>query len=91
MHAPLPKVFDVSQAPHLYGPGKTYHCFAGRDATKAFARVSLEEADIASQDLTDLTAEELRILANWIEKYQSTYAVVAKLPPPPASPKTAKL
>jgi len=50
----------------------------------------LEEADIASQDLTDLTSEELRILANWIEKYQSTYAVVAKLPPP-ASPKTAKL
>ena len=73
-------MYDVSAAPQLYGPGKTYHCFAGRDATKAFAKVSLEEADIASQDLTDLTPEELRILANWVEKYAGTYPVIATLP-----------
>lgn len=29
-------VYDVSASPHLYGPGGSYHFFAGRDATRAF-------------------------------------------------------
>lgn len=29
-------IYDVSASPHLYGPGGSYHFFAGRDATRAF-------------------------------------------------------
>ena len=29
-------VYDVSASPHIYGPGGSYHFFAGRDATRAF-------------------------------------------------------
>jgi predicted heme/steroid binding protein len=29
-------IFDVSASPHTYGPGGSYHVFAGRDATRAF-------------------------------------------------------
>ncbi|KEF53199.1 uncharacterized protein A1O9_10647 [Exophiala aquamarina CBS 119918] len=30
------KIFDVSAGRHTYGPGGSYHVFAGRDATRAF-------------------------------------------------------
>ena len=29
-------IYDVSASPHIYGPGGSYHFFAGRDATRAF-------------------------------------------------------
>lgn len=29
-------IYDVSASPHMYGPGGSYHFFAGRDATRAF-------------------------------------------------------
>lgn len=36
-------VYDVSASPHLYGPGGSYHFFAGRDATRAFVTGCFEE------------------------------------------------
>ncbi|KAI9878826.1 MAG: hypothetical protein M1830_010395 [Pleopsidium flavum] len=29
-------IYDVSANPHMYGPGGSYHFFAGKDATRAF-------------------------------------------------------
>ncbi|KAI9368757.1 cytochrome b5-like heme/steroid binding domain-containing protein [Aspergillus egyptiacus] len=40
-------VFDVSANPGMYGPGGSYHFFAGRDATRAFVTGCFQE------DLTD--------------------------------------
>ncbi|KAL2853367.1 cytochrome b5-like heme/steroid binding domain-containing protein [Aspergillus pseudoustus] len=40
-------IFDVSANPGMYGPGGSYHFFAGRDATRAFVTGCFQE------DLTD--------------------------------------
>ncbi|MCJ1439181.1 hypothetical protein MMC27_008572 [Xylographa pallens] len=36
-------IYDVSASPHFYGPGGSYHFFAGRDATRAFVTGCFEE------------------------------------------------
>ncbi|MCJ1226857.1 hypothetical protein MMC12_003512 [Toensbergia leucococca] len=36
-------IYDVSASPHLYGPGGSYHFFAGREATRAFVTGCFEE------------------------------------------------
>lgn len=36
-------IYDVSASPHLYGPGGSYHFFAGRDATRAFVTGCFQE------------------------------------------------
>lgn len=38
-------VYDVTSAKDLYGPGQTYHCMAGREATRALAKLSFEGTD----------------------------------------------
>lgn len=41
-----PQVFDVSKKKMFYGKNGVYSVFAGRDATKAFAKNSLDEKDL---------------------------------------------
>ena len=36
-------IFDVSASPHTYGPGGSYHIFAGRDASRAFVTGCFQE------------------------------------------------
>lgn len=36
-------IYDVSAGPRHYGPGGTYHFFAGRDATRAFVTGCFDE------------------------------------------------
>ncbi|MCJ1355820.1 MAG: hypothetical protein MMC33_005812 [Icmadophila ericetorum] len=36
-------IYDVSASPHTYGPGGSYHFFAGRDATRAFITGCFQE------------------------------------------------
>lgn len=36
-------IYDVSASPHIYGPGGSYHFFAGRDATRAFVTGCFDE------------------------------------------------
>lgn len=40
------QIFDVSSKANFYGKDGVYSIFAGRDATKAFAKNSLDEADL---------------------------------------------
>ncbi|KAJ1420066.1 hypothetical protein B484DRAFT_305170, partial [Ochromonadaceae sp. CCMP2298] len=39
------EVFDLSQARGVFGPGGVYHPIAGREATRALARLSFEQED----------------------------------------------
>ncbi|RDA83811.1 hypothetical protein CP532_4612 [Ophiocordyceps camponoti-leonardi (nom. inval.)] len=43
-------IYDVSKGRHMYGPGASYHIFAGRDSSRAFITTCLDQAD----DVPDL-------------------------------------
>ena len=51
-------VFDVTPSRDMYVPGKGYSCFAGKDASKALGKSSLNPADCIA-DFSDLTPEEV--------------------------------
>lgn len=56
-------VYDVSfGGKEHYGPGGSYHIFAGIDASRALAKMSFDPNDVNSSDLSDLTEEQLKIL-----------------------------
>jgi predicted heme/steroid binding protein len=75
-------IFDVSYGGHhLYGPDGPYQIFAGRDASRALAKMSMEVNDLESSDLTDLTKEQTASLAKWFETFQSKYPLVGALRP----------
>ena len=63
-------VYDVSSARHLYGPGCAYHCMAGREASRAMAKLSFDEEDLQSTETEDLNGFERGTLDDWIEKFR---------------------
>lgn len=64
---------------HFYGPGSPYEAFAGRDASRALAKMSFEEKDLGSRELDDLSLAERESLLNWEAQFRSKYDVVGKL------------
>lgn len=58
------RVLDVREGADYYGPDGPYKVMAGRDASKAFAMMSLKEED-AMADLSGVPAENLKILDDW--------------------------
>lgn len=76
------KVFDVSfGGVAFYGPGGPYSKFAGRDASRALAKVSLEDGDITSNDVSDLTEKQIKVLNDWITTFEEKkkYPIVGRL------------
>lgn len=57
-------VFDVSHKRDTYGPGGSYHLFAGKDASKALGKSSLKEED-AVPDYSNLPEPEMKVLNDW--------------------------
>ncbi|KAJ0394679.1 hypothetical protein P43SY_004162 [Pythium insidiosum] len=62
-----------------YGPDGTYSLFAGRDASVALARMSLDPEVLDDANLDELTEEERKTLADWSTRFQQKYSVVGKL------------
>jgi membrane-associated progesterone receptor component len=75
------EVFDVSDAKDFYGVDGSYHCFAGRDASRAMAKLSFDEEELCNQNLDDLGIFERDVLQNWIDKfkYGKQYPIVGHL------------
>jgi membrane-associated progesterone receptor component len=71
-------VFDVSSS-DFYKPNGSYSVFAGKDATVALARMSLNECDLNKEDI--LTAKEQETLKEWknFYKIKKNYPVVGRL------------
>lgn len=77
------KVYDVSSAPHYYGPEGTYSSFAGRDASRSlasnkiikFPRDTVQPLD----DLADLDAAERDALDSWRDFYDNKYPCVGRI------------
>lgn len=80
------EVYDVSDRADFYGEGCTYHCFAGRDASRAMARLSFDEEDLSNNDVSDLGPFERSQLEDWVQKfkYYNNYPIVGKISMPPA-------
>ncbi|KAK2168689.1 hypothetical protein LSH36_15g18029 [Paralvinella palmiformis] len=72
------KVYDVSSARDMYGPGAPYSKFAGRDATYSLAKFDLTAHD-EPVDFDSLTKIEQDCLLNWETFYKEKYQLVGML------------
>ncbi|CAH2070258.1 unnamed protein product [Thlaspi arvense] len=69
------QIYDVTQSRMFYGPGGPYALFAGKDASRALAKMSFEEKDLTS-DISGLGPFEMDALTDWEYKFKSKYANV---------------
>jgi membrane-associated progesterone receptor component len=80
------QIYDVSQSKAFYGPGGPYALFAGKDASRALAKMSFEEKDLTG-DIEGLSAYEAEALTDWEYKFMSKYVKVGTVKPGPVSNK----
>jgi len=57
-------VFDVSHKHEVYGPGKSYNIFAGKDGSKGLGMSSLKPEN-AVPDYSDLSESDMKVLNDW--------------------------
>ncbi|GKB66777.1 membrane steroid-binding protein 1-like protein, partial [Tanacetum coccineum] len=76
---------DMQQTRMFYGPGGPYALFAGKDASRALAKMSFEEKDLTG-DITGLGLFELDALRDWEYKFMSKYAKVGTIKTPETAP-----
>jgi len=72
-------VFNVTSAPHYYGGAGSYAAMAGKEVARTLATMSMEEDDLTSHQIRDLTEEQWEELFSWIDKYQDKYPLVGRL------------
>ncbi|XP_020094208.1 membrane steroid-binding protein 2-like [Ananas comosus] len=72
------QIYDVSQSRMFYGPGGPYALFAGRDASRALAKMSFEQKDLTG-DISGLGPFELEALQDWEYKFMSKYVKVGTI------------
>jgi membrane-associated progesterone receptor component len=76
------KVFDMSFGGIIfYGDGGPYNIFAGRNASRALGRMSLDVADLDNYSIEDFTEKETKIMNDWIKTFEERkkYPIVGKL------------
>jgi len=71
-------VYDVTWGRDFYGPGGPYGMFAGKDCTRALAKMSFDPADFTGS-LDGLDRDELDRLEEWIETFEGKYRRVGRL------------
>lgn len=71
-------VFDVTRNGASYGPGKGYHIFTGKDASRALAKSSLRPTDAIAR-WEDLTDKEKKVLDDWYYFFSLRYNIVGKV------------
>ncbi|KAI9222417.1 cytochrome b5-like heme/steroid binding domain-containing protein [Blastocladiella britannica] len=71
-------IFDVSANREMYPHAKGYGLFAGKDASRALAKSSLDVDDISSK-WDDLNEDELKTLNDWVSFYEKKYPKVGRV------------
>ena len=71
-------VYDVGRGRDFYGPGGPYATFAGKDCTRALAKVDFDP-ELFTSDVAGLDPAELDKLDEWIEMFESKYRRVGRL------------
>jgi len=74
------QVYDVGRGRDFYGPGGPYGMFAGKDCTRALAKVAFD-SELFTGDMDGLDQEELDKLEEWIEMFEGKYQCVGRLLP----------
>jgi len=65
------KVYDMSfGGVTFYGKECPYNIFAGHDATRALAKMSLDLKEVENSDISDLTEKEIQVLNDWIKTFE---------------------
>ncbi|CAL9780970.1 unnamed protein product [Musa acuminata subsp. burmannicoides] len=72
------QIYDVTQSRMFYGPGGPYALFAGKDASRALAKMSFEQNDLTG-DISGLGPFELEALQDWEYKFMDKYAKVGTI------------
>ncbi|CAK9141331.1 unnamed protein product [Ilex paraguariensis] len=72
------RIFDVTEGMSFYGPGKDYSMFAGKDASRALAKMSKNEEDVCAS-LEGLSEKEIGVLNDWEKKFEAKYPVVGNV------------
>ncbi|CAL1404998.1 unnamed protein product [Linum trigynum] len=62
----------------FYGPGGPYALFAGKDASRALAKMSFEDKDLTG-DISGLGPFEMEALQDWEYKFMSKYVKVGSI------------
>ena len=70
-------LISSSCLPTESGAGSGYSVFAGREAARALAKMSLREEDCTA-DLEDLTKREQDTLRDWEERLLDKYSIVGQ-------------
>ncbi|KAF6989271.1 hypothetical protein CFC21_006617 [Triticum aestivum] len=78
------QIYDVTQSRMFYGPGGPYALFAGKDASRALAKMSFEPQDL-NGDTSGLGPFELDALQDWEYKFMSKYVKVGTIKKAPAT------
>ncbi|TMW57834.1 hypothetical protein Poli38472_014437 [Pythium oligandrum] len=66
----LGEVYDVTSHRNQYGPGGPCAAFAGKEASRALATMSMNDEDLDSLDLSDLSDEYIDALHRWMKRFQ---------------------
>lgn len=78
------RVLDVHEAGYeFYGPEGPYKHLAGKDGSRALALMSLKAED-ATNDLSELSEDQLGVLDDWATKLYDKYPMVGMLQQPHA-------
>ncbi|KAK8948296.1 Membrane steroid-binding protein 2 [Platanthera guangdongensis] len=72
------QIYDVTQSRMFYGPGGPYALFAGKDASRALAKMSFDQKDLTG-DISGLGPFELEALQDWEYKFMSKYVKVGTI------------
>ncbi|KDR67877.1 hypothetical protein GALMADRAFT_257777 [Galerina marginata CBS 339.88] len=71
-------IFDVSSKKDVYGPGRSYSIFAGKDGSRGLGMSSLKPED-ALADYSTLDEKDKKVLDDWHAFFTKRYNVVGKV------------
>ena len=71
-------IFDVTRKADVYGPGKSYSVFAGKDGSRGLGMSSLDPQN-ATDNLEGMDAKDLKVMEDWYAFFEKRYPIVGRV------------